>query len=617
MGSRDVPLLGRRVSRRDLLRNLAVGTAGVALLSACAPAPDYPGQTSAPAATTAPAAQPTAGAGKAFHGAWPYEMPPGGHFNTYLVKAILGGPITPGGSIYWDLWQAPLAMWRWAERKWVPLLAQDWRLVPPDTFTVTVRPGIQWSDGSPFTSKDVATTFWVGRLENWSIWRYIDRLDTLDDSTVSFHMSRPSSLVEYYVMRERMRGAASLYGDFAKRTQELVADGKGDDSEEWKKLRQELAEFRPGEPLSVGPYRIDVGSMNEAQLTMVKNPGGFAADRVNFDRIVLYNGETPQVSPLVLAGEVDYASHAFPPPTEKAFLDLGMRVIRPPNYNGPALYMHWEKARAFQDTRVRRAVAHAANRDESATIALGESARACKSMCGMSDELVPLLLTEADRNKLDRYEFNPSRAESLMREAGYERGSDGVWARDGEKMEYELIVPAELVPWASSGQHLAESLTRFGIKVEVRSIEFNQHQVDVNEGRFTLAIRAWGVGHPHPQFSYIQDLRSHNTDQAQGGMKYPLKRESSNGPVDFDHLITQAGEGLDEGPQKAAITKMALAFNELLPIIPLYERYGNNPVLENKRVTGWLPPDDPIYRNNLYSDSFVALQILDGTLKPV
>jgi peptide/nickel transport system substrate-binding protein len=184
-------------------------------------------------------------------------------------------------------------------------------------------------------------------------------------------------------------------------------------------------------------------------------------------------------------------------------------------------------------------------------------------------------------------------------------------------MEFELSAPAEFADWSASAQHLAESLTKFGIKVDVRGVTFQQQLVDVNEGKFTLAYRNWGTGNPHPQFSYVQNLHTHNTVQPQGGMKYPLKQETSAGPVDFDELIVASGEGLDVGPQKAAITKMALAFNELLPIIPLFERFGNNPVPEGKRVTGWLPPDDPIYRNSHGTDSFVILQLLDGTLKPV
>jgi len=53
-----------------------------------------------------------------------------------------------------------------------------------------------------------------------------------------------------------------------------------------------------------------------------------------------------------------------------------------------------------------------------------------------------------------------------------------------------------------------------------------------------------------------------------------------------------------------------------LPQIPLWERYGNNPALDGLRVTGWLPPGHPIYRNSPYSDSFTIQMIMNGTLRP-
>src|SRR4051794_29357530 len=107
----------RRFSRRELLGGL-VGTTGLALLAACGPSTPNAAPTSPPAAapkpttaaapgaaqpTTAPAAaapKPTtapaqaapaaAGAGKEYHGAWPYEVPPSGHFNTFEAKSIFG-----------------------------------------------------------------------------------------------------------------------------------------------------------------------------------------------------------------------------------------------------------------------------------------------------------------------------------------------------------------------------------------------------------------------------------------------------------------------------------------------------------------------------------------------
>jgi peptide/nickel transport system substrate-binding protein len=84
----------------------------------------------------------------------------------------------------------------------------------------------------------------------------------------------------------------------------------------------------------------------------------------------------------------------------------------------------------------------------------------------------------------------------------------------------------------------------------------------------------------------------------------------------LEKLVVQSASGLDEEEQKATVTKLATIFNELLPVIPLWERYGNNPALDGERVTGWLPDSNPIYVNSPYEDSFTVMMIMDGTLKP-
>ena len=59
-------------------------------------------------------------------------------------------------------------------------------------------------------------------------------------------------------------------------------------------------------------------------------------------------------------------------------------------------------------------------------------------------------------------------------------------------MEYELSMPGEYADWSAAAENAAEQLTQFGIKTTVRAINFAQHSIDVNEGRFQMAIRAWG-----------------------------------------------------------------------------------------------------------------------------
>ncbi len=99
-------------------------------------------------------------------------------------------------------------------------------------------------------------------------------------------------------------------------------------------------------------------------------------------------------------------------------------------------------------------------------------------------------------------------------------------------------------------------------------------------------------------------------------MNYPLKQSSkaAGGDIDLEKLTLDTGVGIDNSAQKAAVTKLALAYNELLPQIPLWERYGNNPLGETR--TTWPAAADPIFLNNPGADSFTIVMILNGTLKP-
>lgn len=106
----------------------------------------------------------------------------------------------------------------------------------------------------------------------------------------------------------------------------------------------------------------------------------------------------------------------------------------------------------------------------------------------------------------------------------------------------------------------------------------------------------------------------------QGGKGYgfPLQDvKTSEGTVDLQELVAISGEGLDVEEQKKNISTVALAFNELLPIIPLFERYGNNPALEGVRVQGFPTEGDPILENAPYADNFVILKMFRGEITPV
>jgi peptide/nickel transport system substrate-binding protein len=578
-----------RVDRRRFLRDSALVSVGL-VAAACAPGTTTGG---------------TAKKGGEFHAAWPWDAPPKGHYNYFSAGTIMSG------SYLTDFFIPSLGVYRWAEGKWENWLMES-AAQNGENYEVKLKQGLKWDDGTEFTSADVTTTYWIARSQGFGIWTYADKMEAPDKYTVRFHINRPSSLVPRLVLRNGIR-PNSQFGTFAKQLSDLYGAGKTTTSDEVKAVAKLVADFRPDTPPSIGPYKIDKASVTAAQLTMVKNPGGLFADKVNFDKIVVYQGETDAVTPLVLAGDVDYATHGFPLATDKAFGDQGLRVVRGPLYTGPAIVFHWTAAPEFQDKRLRQAVAMAINKAESATITYGQSAKACKFMCGVSDNIVPLWVSSSDQSKLKSYDYDVAAAAKLMTDAGFAKGSDGVYAKGGKALAYELYFPSDFADWTSAANHASDALNKFGIKITLRGAIRSTQLADVNAGKFQAAMMGWGVGNPHPQGSYVQGLQTFNTLQPTGGgMNYPL----TQGSTDFAALIAAMGDGFDTDKQKAPVTSAALAFNDLLPIIPLWERYGNNPVNEKKRVAPWPGDSDSVFKNG-GGDSFTSILLYNGTLHAV
>lgn len=590
-------------------------------LSACAApaAPSAPageeGQATQPAeeAATQPAAEEAAPA--EIHVAWPYQAPPSGHFNTFVSDAITMG-------IYQSLMEPPLFWYNRAAEEYVPMAATEWEWTDDTTIQVNLRQGAVWSDGSDFTAQDVIDTFDIARLQGLTVWNLLNSVEAVDDYTVQFNLDGPSTIWPRRILRETYIRPSSTYGEFAQQVRDLVDQGKTKDDPEWSTLLQQFNEFRPEDMVVLGAFKIDQNSITESQLTMNKVDSSFMADWIAFDKIVNYNGETPDITPLVLAKDVDYATHGFPPATERQFEAEGIRIIRAPLYTGPALYFNHD-IYPFNVKEFRQAIAYAIDRNENGVISLGQSGVPIEWMVGFSDNLVDNWLSDETKGQLNKYEFDRDQAEQMLMDLGFSRNGDGNWLDDqGNALEFTLTAPAEFADWSAAAENAAQQLTDFGIPTTFRGVNFQQHPVDVRAGDFELAIRDWGNAFPHPQFSYSTDFNSYNytggtaTATAGPGMNFPLQQETDVlGEVNLEEMTVQAGVGGSIEEQKGVINDLALAYNELLPQIPLWERYGNNPV-PSVRVTGWPPDGDPIYQNGPYGDPFIISLLIDGTLQP-
>ena len=592
---------------------LAIMLIAALVFTACA-APAAPaGDTGAAAGETGAAATVSE-----FRGIWPYVVPPAGHFNTFVSSNSMRL------GIYQHLMEPPLFLYMWADDDWMPMAGASWEWLDDLTVQVKLPAGAVWSDGSAYTSQDVVDTFDLVRLQGLTVWNFLAAVEAVDETTVNFVLQEPSNTVLRYIFREINIRPSSVYGEWAAQVRDLVAAGADSESSDWQALLQSFNEFRPDGVVSLGPYVLDTASITEAQLRLPKNDTSFMADRVNFDQITLFNGETPDATPLMLAKEADYATHGFPPATTSQFMSEGIRIIRGPNYSGPALYFNYD-VYPFAIPEFRQALAYAIDRAENGVISMAESGVAVQDMIGFSDNLAPLWLTDETMGKLNKYEFDPAKAEEILLGIGFTRGDDNVWLDDqGNRLAFELTAPSEFADWSAAAENLAEQLTEFGVETTFRGVTFSQHPADVRAGNFQMAIREWGAGNPHPHFSFDLDFNTYNSTggsttatEAGPGMNFPLTQETSMGEIDLFAETIAAGQGSDRDAQAALVNELALAYNELLPQIPLWERYGNNPTVEGERVTGWPADGDPVYLNGTYADPFAIVLIATGQLGPV
>src|SRR5258708_2976852 len=233
--------------------------------------------------------------GGEFHAAWAWDAAAKGHYNYLSAGTIMSG------SYLTDFFIPSLAVYRWAEGKWENWLMES-AAQNGENYEVKLKQGVKWDDGTEFTSADVTTTYWIGRSQGFGIWTYADKMEAPDKYTVRFHISRPSSLVPRLVLRNGIR-PNSQFGTFAKQLSDLYGAGKTTTSDEVKAVAKTVADFRPDNPPSIGPYQIDKASVTAAQLTMVKNPRGLFSDKVNFDKILVYHAQTAAVTPLLLSAD--------------------------------------------------------------------------------------------------------------------------------------------------------------------------------------------------------------------------------------------------------------------------------------------------------------------------
>ncbi|HET8627769.1 MAG TPA: ABC transporter substrate-binding protein [Thermomicrobiales bacterium] len=610
----------RRLRRRDLLRLALAGASAAtvaSILAACgasatptaapaaptaapttaptsaptattAPTAAPSGQaTSAPAATAAPtattaAAQPTSAPAASPAGspaaAGQYAYPSGGKYSTLEPVGKQGGHLTEvsfadaktlnpmlstdsaSGTLIAMMFN-PLVDVNPDTGNPFPDLATD---VPTQqnggisadglTYTFKLRPDVKWSDGTPFTSKDVVFTYTalankdLGSPRTSDVTERIASVTAQDDATVVFKLKKIVApfLTDnmYRIVPEHILGSVPIA--------QVKSHG-----------------FSTGDPkltIGTGPFMFKEW-VKDDHTTLVKNPNYFrgapALDQYIYKIVKDANVATAQLK----TGEADYSSIAASQFQEMS-AQANVQALAYDTY-GFTFYSYQldpAKTTIFQDKAVRQALAYALDRDSMVkAIEFGLAKVAVGTEPVLSWAYAPDQIT-------DKYPYDLNKANQLLDQAGWAKGSDGIRAKDGKKLSFTL--------WTNAGNTAREQYITvmqqmwkaIGVDASPKTEEWNAYLTRITETHdFEIFLVGFGWGVDPDQSTMWK------TEDYKGGFNM---NKYSNPQV--DQLCDEGLATLDQAKRKQIYVQMQNLIMDDLPNFIL--DFPQSTVGVNKRV---------------------------------
>jgi len=346
-------------------------------------------------------------------------------------------------------------------------LAESWEVKegPRPEITFTLRPGVRWHDGRPFTAEDVRFTYQTIMDEKTntvrrSDYELVDRLEVLDARHLRVIYREPfspglSSWTMGIIPRHLLAGADINTTPFNRR------------------------------PVGTGPFKFGEWVSDE-KIALTANLDYFEG-RPYLDRIIYRIIPETSLSEIeLLTGGIDLFS-TYPHQYQRMSRDPRLTLYRYPSL-GYTYIGYNQNSFLFQDRRVRQALTMAINREEMITFILFGLGRQATGP-------FPGHLWYADP-KVAPWPFDPDRARRYLKEAGWEdRDGDGILEKDGKPFRFTLITNSGNEVRKDVGVLIQRYWRDLGIDVKLEMYEWSVFLKNfINPRHFDACILGWSLG---------------------------------------------------------------------------------------------------------------------------
>jgi peptide/nickel transport system substrate-binding protein len=458
------------------------------------------------------------------------------------------------------------------------------------TLTLTIRSGVKWNDGKPFSASDVAFTF--------NMIRTYPGLDT-DGTPVPVSATAPSPTTAV------LNFSAPEYTNLFLIGQTYIVP-----QHVWAKVNP--ATFADPDPVGTGPYMLD--KFTPQGFTLKENPYYWDKSAVRVPEISYpsYTANFNIVNPLA-TGQIDLAGNDIAD-VQGVYLakdpDNHTYSTSSPYFtanNVVSLIFNVTKA-PLNDPAVRQAISYGIDRQQlSAQGETGYELPATSTsgllLPGANNYLEPSLA-----NNLPAGGDSPKVSSILTADGWHKAG--GKWTKNGQTISFSIADPIPYSDYYLDAQAIAKQLNALGMNVTVDGIGNPAvWQADVTNGTFDTAIH-WSNQGPGPYYIYDSLLDA--------GLTAPVGKPAANDLGRWNNPATQAAlaqyAGSDSpSAQAAAIDELENIMNIEVPVAPLL--YGAAWWEYSTRdYTGWPSASNP-FMNPSVNSPYLEETVLH--LKPV
>ena len=437
-----------------------------------------------------------------------------------------------------------------------PLLATEWEAVDDTTWRFTLREGVTFHDGTPFTANDVIYTFCrIPLVENSpsSFTLYMSSITSMtaeDDHTLIIETDGPNPLLPTDIVVLPILSAETLGAE------EDITFAPGGECEGMGDVPQSPA-FTDGElAVGTGPYTLE--NWNRGTELVLSRFDDYWGGTPDWQTITLrpITSDGPRVAAL-LAGDVDMIES---PPIQdlQRIQDAGFKVVDA--LSNRVIYLHMFQdpdaeapgisgaggENPLLDERVREAISLAINREAIVERIMGGYAEPAGEL------LPPPMFGTADR-PVDPYD--PERAKELMAEAGYEDGFQITLGTPNDRYINDEQV----------AQAIAQMLAQINIDVSLDAVTASQFFSRRNNQEFPLWLAGWGAASGEMS-SPLRSLVATWSPEEGLGTTNPGRYSNE----ELDSLLAEAMTTLDDAEREELLQQAGTIALEEHGIIPLH-----------------------------------------------